>query len=340
MLNQRIYSIQVFIRLLLVMTLALGSVTGVNAKPAWKNETDSDSSPKGNGKGKNKVSAAIQLESAPESQAVQEGDAVLFTVIASSTDGQAINYQWSRNGVSLNGETSASLAFNSVQVADAGSYSVRLSISGDSLTSSADLVVAALPEPSPEPEPTPDPLPEPEPEPEPVSDLVISSQPASAALYEGQSYQLTIGYQSSLEVAIQWRKDGQILAGETGSSLNLSALSDQDAGQYDVLLDDGVRVVQSAVAQLEVKILPSIELSWDHPVEREDGSYLPPEEIASYEVYLHYESMSEEVISIAGTQSMLVMDRMPLGVYRFEIATTDSEGITGQRSSAITVELN
>ncbi len=47
-----------------------------------------------------------------------------FSILASSTIPLPLSYQWKRNGVSIQGATTATLSLNSVQVGDAGSYYV------------------------------------------------------------------------------------------------------------------------------------------------------------------------------------------------------------------------
>ena len=61
-----------------------------------------------------------------------------------------IAYQWNKNGVSINGASSASLTLTNVQMTDAGDYTVTVSNSSGSVTSNkATLTVnASAPPPS------------------------------------------------------------------------------------------------------------------------------------------------------------------------------------------------
>src|SRR5258708_39906004 len=70
----------------------------------------------------------------PASQSVTAGSNVTFAVAAS---GDPTGYQWSFAGTTISGATSATLAFNSVQAASAGSYSVVVSNAFGSVPSSA-----------------------------------------------------------------------------------------------------------------------------------------------------------------------------------------------------------
>lgn len=68
---------------------------------------------------------ALAVTSTPVSLTRDAGQAAVFTVAAVSTG--PVSYQWKKNGVALNGATSATLILNGLNTADAGSYSVALS---------------------------------------------------------------------------------------------------------------------------------------------------------------------------------------------------------------------
>lgn len=77
------------------------------------------------------VGAAITTP--PQSQTVNSGATVSFTVSASGT--AALAYQWRTNGVDLAGATNQSLTLTNVTTANAGSYTVRVSNAGGSVVS-------------------------------------------------------------------------------------------------------------------------------------------------------------------------------------------------------------
>ena len=80
----------------------------------------------------------------PVSQTVTAGATVIFSVTATGT--APLSYQWQKNSGTLSGATSASLTLNSVTTTAAGSYSVIVSNSAGSVTStSATLTVNASP---------------------------------------------------------------------------------------------------------------------------------------------------------------------------------------------------
>ena len=78
----------------------------------------------------------------PASQTVVNGTNVTLSVTAT---GNALTYQWQKNTVAISGATSATLALNNIQPADAGSYTVTVSNDGGNLTSAAATVAVLSP---------------------------------------------------------------------------------------------------------------------------------------------------------------------------------------------------
>ena len=86
-------------------------------------------------------SIAIQ----PQDQTVNVGATVNLSVAASGS--QPLSYQWLLNGTNLNGATASSLAWNNVQLTNAGTYSVFVSNSVGSVLSSNAILTVVLPPP-------------------------------------------------------------------------------------------------------------------------------------------------------------------------------------------------
>ena len=76
---------------------------------------------------------APSIATPPASQTVTAGANVSFSVVAQRT--APLSYQWRKNGTSITGATSATLTLNNVATNDAGSYTVRVSNTGGSVTS-------------------------------------------------------------------------------------------------------------------------------------------------------------------------------------------------------------
>jgi len=114
-----------------------------------------------------------------------------------------------------------------------------------------------------------------------------------------------------------------------------------DSAQYDVVVSNEAGSVTSNSATLTVNPFASIALSWDTPTAREDGSALPLNEIDSYKVYISYEGDSfEDTLSVPASLNNIELADMPPGNYQLAIATTDSTGITGNKSETVTVIIN
>lgn len=90
------------------------------------------------------IPATPQISAAPAARSVNLGQPVTFTV---GVQGSApFTYQWRRNGSILSGQTAATLAFGSAQIADTAVYSVTVSNSFGSTTSTgASLTVLPIP---------------------------------------------------------------------------------------------------------------------------------------------------------------------------------------------------
>ena len=90
----------------------------------------------------NAVAVKPSITTQPKSQTVTEGDSVTFSVTATGT--APLSYQWKKNGSNISGATSSSYKINSAKTSDVGSYTVTVSNSAGSVTSStATLTVNA-----------------------------------------------------------------------------------------------------------------------------------------------------------------------------------------------------
>jgi len=158
------------------------------------------------------------------SQLVQAGSPVQLTVIATSD--VPLTYQWSFNGAELSGETAPSLAIADFQVVNAGTYSVRVTNAGGSVTSSATVDVAALP--------------------------TITAQPESATRYAGENLTLSVTATSNAPISYQWIKSGQVIDGATQASLQFTPVRSADAGDYSVEVTTLAGAVRSSTATVTV----------------------------------------------------------------------------------------
>lgn len=81
----------------------------------------------------------------PQTRLVNEGNPASFSVTASDTSKAPIAYQWRRNGSNLAGQTNSAISLYDVSTANAGSYTVVLTNSLGSITSSVAPLYVVLP---------------------------------------------------------------------------------------------------------------------------------------------------------------------------------------------------
>jgi hypothetical protein len=74
----------------------------------------------------------------PSGTEVSEGEAFALSVVAEG--GEPLSYQWYKDGVAIDGATSADFAVGQASVADAGNYSVKITNEGGDITSGDALV--------------------------------------------------------------------------------------------------------------------------------------------------------------------------------------------------------
>ena len=90
--------------------------------------------------------------------------------------------------------------------------------------------------------------------------IKLFTQPKSFKGITGSSYSLNVTVQGTGgSNKYQWYKDGTALTGETSSTLNFSALAESDAGDYTVVVSNGVSSVTSDTAT--VTVMPRLQIS-------------------------------------------------------------------------------
>src|SRR5262249_7898692 len=171
----------------------------------------------------------------PRSQTILVGEPVNFTV---SVNGSApFTYQWRKNGVNIVGATAPSFSIASLQLSDAGAYTVVVSNGAGSVVSDpATLIVTTTPVP-----PT------------------ITAQPISATVVAGAPAQFSVTAAGSSPLSYQWRKDGAIISGATAATYSIASASAADAGSYTVTVANAAGSATSDPAVLTVITPPSID---------------------------------------------------------------------------------
>jgi alpha-L-arabinofuranosidase len=174
------------------------------------------------------AAVAPAITTQPQSQTVNAGANVTFTVAASGT--APLAYQWRRDGVILPGATGASLGLNSVQPADAGSYSVVVSNSAGFATSAAATLTVNVP----------------------VTPPGIVVQPQSAVVVAGSNVTLSATVTGTPPLTFQWQRNNVNLPGATTSTLTLANVTRAQTGSYVLQVSNpgGATASQPAVVRV------------------------------------------------------------------------------------------
>lgn len=168
----------------------------------------------------------------------------IATFAVGPTGTAPLSYQWQKNGADMSntgnvsGAASATLTLSSVAVGDAANYTVRITNSSGNVTS----VVAALTV---------------------ITAPIISSPPASRTNIAGTTVTFSVTAEGS-PLTYQWRKGGVSLSndgnvsGATSPNLTLHNVSQSDATNYTVVVNNGSGSVTSSPALLVVVDPPGI----------------------------------------------------------------------------------
>ena len=179
------------------------------------------------------------LTTPPQAVAATAGGNASFSVVA--TGSAPLNYFWLKNGSALassakiSGVNTATLGLTGIATTDAGNYSVIVSNTAGSVTSSpAALTIVTSP--------------------------TISVQPIGRTVATGANVSFAIAAAGSTPLFYFWQKNGQPLAdggnisGSSTTNLNLSAATVNDAGTYSVIVSNALGSATSSNAALAVLI--------------------------------------------------------------------------------------
>ena len=166
----------------------------------------------------------------PASQTNSVGASVTFSITATGT--APLAYQWRFFGTNLGGATLGSFSLTNIQTTNAGDYTVVITNSVGSITSSiATLTVIAGP--------------------------TITNQPQSLTVNVGDNAAFSVGVAGASPLAYQWRFGSTNLAGATNSFYTRTNSQLADAGNYTVVVTNSAGSVTSSVAVLTVNPPPA-----------------------------------------------------------------------------------
>ena len=171
---------------------------------------------------------APSIVTQPSDVSVNAGNTATFAVGVAGTGPFA--FQWLRDGVPVNGATSAVLTFNSVAMPNAGAYSVRVTNSAGQVVSDNALLDVISND-------------------VPVAPT-ITSQPATLILPINGSGTLAVGATGTGPLSYQWHLNGDPLPGATDPVMHFAHIAEVDFGTYTVTVGNNVGSITSQAAQL------------------------------------------------------------------------------------------
>jgi hypothetical protein len=159
-----------------------------------------------------------------------DGSTVTFSVAAAGTT--TLNYQWLQDDVPLYGETGSTLTLANITDDDAGHYTVVVTNSVGSVTSTPALLVTVAP--------------------------LITTQPTDLTVIQGQPASFSVSVNGLTPFQYQWLFNGTNVADATNRIFTLSHASTGNAGNYQVVVANPIGSQTSRVATLTVVVPPVI----------------------------------------------------------------------------------
>ena len=166
----------------------------------------------------------------PQGSTNFDGSSVTFSVTAAGTT--ALTYQWFQGNVALFGDTNSSLTLTDLSDGDAGSYTVVVSNSVGSVTSTPAILLTVAP--------------------------LITTQPSSVTVVQGGSTSFSVSVDGETPFQYQWLFNGSNIANATNRIFALSNVSTNNGGNYQVIVANPIGVQTSQVATLTVVVPPAI----------------------------------------------------------------------------------
>jgi DNA/RNA endonuclease G (NUC1) len=183
------------------------------------------------------------ITTSPASETVSAGSTITFSVGVMGSP--TLTYQWRKNTAPIAGATASTLTLTNVQSSDVANYDVVVTNSVSSATSGAATLTVTPAAPT------------------------ITSQPSSKAVNTGTNAGLSVGAVGTAPLTYQWRKggapisDGGNVTGTTSATLLFSGATPANAGDYDVVVTNGLGFATSTIATLTVNPPPPSTILWN-----------------------------------------------------------------------------
>ncbi len=154
-----------------------------------------------------------------------QGSAASFSVVASGSP--PLHYQWRLNGTNIPNAILYTYTRNNVQPADAGTYTVVITNTAGSVTSSPSILVVALP-------------------------AKITTQPVDTTVGIGMTALFSVTASGTAPLSYQWQFNGTNINGATAAGLAIFNAQATAAGEYAVMVSNPYDTVISSIATLTV----------------------------------------------------------------------------------------
>lgn len=261
----------------------------------------------------------VSILSQPQDQTVTQGNTISLSV--SANGGGFISYQWRKNGIPINNAFLPNFSIENADTLDEGSYDVIVSNSQGSIVSnSASIRVLSATVP-----------------------IMILTQPQSQTIESGNIASFHVSATGGSPLIYQWFYNGNAINGAQASRYDIPSVDFGNQGIYSVLISNGNSSEQSDSAYLTVSTpqITSIELSWDTPTHREDGSELLFNEISGYVIEYGYgvASLNNRIQVDNQLPHSAILEELESGTIYLRIATIDSDNIQGAFSNIISINI-
>lgn len=148
-------------------------------------------------------------------------------------------------------------------------------------------------------------------------------------------------------VAEQTINASQLNADNTNSSNNdstefqtASILSLEESGSSETSPEEAIVTVNNVQETIEPEALNDIQLSWNYPEQRTDGSEFEVFEAQSFKIYRMSDTGEvDSVHQVDGLDTNYKFENLSQGQYHFAITVVDIEGLESELSEAISVSI-
>jgi hypothetical protein len=173
----------------------------------------------------------VAIVSQPASATTAIGGKAVFEVAV--TGSAPVSYQWKLNGEPLAGQTAAKLVIENVAALDGGIYIVTATNASNSVDSEAAELTIQTP---------------------PIITKIAGNQQAAV----GETVTLWVTAVGTPPMSYQWKRDGVVIPGGTGDSIELTSVNSLDAGQYTVEISNSAGSTVSDPIEVSVAAAPQI----------------------------------------------------------------------------------